>query len=275
MGLFDCDTQSCILPKVHLAALTKLKRLDLVGWMPQSEFTLPPECKLYATLLCDRERPWEQQWRLMQRHLTMLYLEEAGGDPRGLAQDEWPRGLESLTRLQYFGWRVEKVFMQDLAGLKGIPNVNLTFTRMAYLTMTGGTWQSLEILGEDGLCIRCRGAAADAFVRGTTRFLFVSTGDTKISGATCAKFREASRLQSKDCFQSRYKKSTEVPYTVRLSNCEEMMRLQPSSDGEMVPAGGLCDGYAGTPEDSPLWGQLTCKSLVSWENMIPVCEPFV
>ncbi len=51
------------------------------------------------------------------------------------------------------------------------------------------------------------------------------------------------------------------------------MRLEPSSDGKLTPSGGLHDGYAGTPENSPLWEQLSRKHLMSGEQIWPTWEP--
>ena len=50
------------------------------------------------------------------------------------------------------------------------------------------------------------------------------------------------------------------------------MRLEPSDDGKIIPSGGLHDGYAGTPEDSPLWEHLR-YALVEEEEFWPEWEP--
>ena len=269
------DKATCGLPKVQLAALPRLKCIELVGWMPQQEFTLPSECKLSVSVVCDRACFWKEQWKVMQRHLTVLFLDERARDvPRGVAL-KWPGGLKCLARLQYFRYHSYMGSMgQDLAVLKGIPHVYLWFANMASLTLTEGTWQSLEVRGEEGLCITFTDAAA--FVRGTERFLFVSRDlDTEVSQPMCAAVREACKNQLKDCYQCRFIDSRiveEANYIVRLSNCKETMQLKPSADGEMVPSGGLRDGYAGTPEVSPLWDGrdgIAHKSLVRQEDFWP------
>ena len=60
---------------------------------------------------------------------------------------------------------------------------------------------------------------------------------------------------------------------IRLSNCEEVMCLEPSPDGKITPSGGLRDGYAGTPKNSPLWERLGDKSLVTLRDFWPSWEP--
>lgn len=252
------------LPEVQLSALTKLKRVELVGWLPEVEFNLPPDCKLNVTVVCGKMCPWEEQSEIMQRHLTVLWLDDLG-------LQEWPAGLEHLSRLQFLSLRCKGFLEQDLAVLKAIPLFDLYFDGMASLTLTDGIWRSLEVHGRRGLCIAF--TDADAFVRGTERFLFVSTGDVEISQPMCASIRGACSRQSKGCYQCRYRyKYQERPHVVRLSNSEEMMRLEPSGDGKIIPSGGLHDGNAGTPEDSPLWEHLP-YAFVKEEGFWPKWEP--
>ena len=261
----DFGLESSQLPEVQLSALPRLKRVELVGWFPEMEFYLPPDCELCVTVACGKMCSWEEQWKIMQKHLTVLSLSDMG-------LQEWPAGVERLSRLQYFSLQCMDFLEQDLAVLKAIPHVRLHPYGMASLTLTDGSWQSLKVHGSNGLCITF--TDVDAFVRGTERFLFVSTGDVGISQPMCASIRQACSRQFKGFFQCRYRYNyPDYPHTVRLSNSEDMMRLEPSYSGRTVPSGGLHDGYAGTPADSPLWERLTVKHLVNQEDFWPKWDP--
>lgn len=250
----EFDDGSWKLPEVQLSALPKLKRIELRGYFPDTDFHLPPDCELRLSVVCGKECDWEEGWRAMQGHLTVLTL----GD---LGLQEWPAGLEQVSRLQYFRLECENFLGQDLAVLKAIPHVSLFIDGTAGLVLTDGAWQSLEVYSTGSLTIDF--ANADAFVRGTERFLF--SANMQMSQALCALIRGACSRQSKSCYQSMGRS------IVRLSNCEDVMRLEPSRDG--TPSGGLHDGYAGTPENSRLWEQLSSKHLVSEEQYWPTWEP--
>ena len=251
------DYGSWKLPEIQLSALPKLKSMELKGYFPDIEFHLPPDCKLRLSVVCGMGCLWEEGWRVMQRHLTVLTL----GD---LRLQEWPAGLEQLSRLQYFRLECGKLLGLDLAVLKAIPHVSLFIDGMAGLFLTEGAWQSLEVHSTQYLAIRFV-AGGDTFVRGTERFLL--TSETGMSQSLCALIRGACSRQAKSCYQITRRSA------VRLSNCEDVMRVEPSRDGELTPSGGLHDGYAGTPDDSPLWEQLSSKHLVSEEQFWPTWEP--
>jgi hypothetical protein len=93
--LEDIAPESSKLPEVQLSALPNLKRIELMGWFPDTQFNLPPDCELCVTVACGEVCPWEEQWKIMQRHLTVLtfILDD-------VALSEWPAGLERLSRLQ-------------------------------------------------------------------------------------------------------------------------------------------------------------------------------
>ena len=264
------ESQTEVLPDVQLAALPGLKRIQLVAWIPQAAFALPPDCELCVYLVCSQTCPWDEHWQLMQRHLTVFVLYYN----RDMVPLEWPRGLQCLSRLQYFRCECDGSLEEDLAVLKAIPHVRLSFTGMASFILTAGNWESLEVHGEDGLCITFIDAAA--FVRGTKRFLFVSTGNPEVSHPMFASIREACSRRFEQCYQCKFKQywDKKQPYIVRQSNCEEVMRLEPSRDGKLVPSGGLCDGYAGTPEDSPLWQFLPNYHIVTEYDFWPEWEPY-
>ena len=253
------------LPDVDLSAMPKLRRIELEGWLPAATFNLPAGCELFAAAVCNINCPWDEHWRAMQRTLTVLNLWDIG-------LKEWPAGVERLSQLQYLQLLYDcEILEQDLAVLSAIPHVNLLIGGMASFTLTGGAWQSLQVHGGGNL--RITFTDANAFVRGTERFLFCSTGPVEMSQPMCASIREACSRQLKSCYQCTFKEPHYGRQVVRLSNCADAMRLEPSSDGNAVPSGGLHDGYAGTPEDSPLWEGLSAKSLVTQDDVWPKWEP--
>ena len=258
--------KSLKLPEIQLSHLPNLKRVEFTGWFPGSECSLPPDCELCVALMYGKMCAWTEQWEAMQSHLTVLSL----GD---MSPQQWPEGIEDFPPLQYFRLNCTGFQPgQDLAVLKAIPHVRLYIEDMASLTLTDGAWQNLEVHGGRGLCISF--SNADAFVRDTDRFLFVSRGNVELSQPMRASIKAACRRQSKACYECRFKmRYKDPPQVVRLSNCEDAMRLEPSDDGKTVPSGGLHDGYAGTPEDSLLWRRLDSKSIVSSQDMWPVWNP--
>ena len=251
------------LPEVQLSHLPNLKRVEFTGWFPGSECALPPDCELCVALMYGKMCAWREQWKAMQSNLTVLSLGDMG-------PQEWPAWLERFTRLQYFRLNCTDFQGQDLAILKAIPHVRLYIEGTASLTLTEGAWQNLEVQGESGLCITFRDP--DAFVRGTDRLLFVSKGDVEFSQPMCASLQAACSRQSTVCYHCSFR-TRYTSHVVRLSNCEDAMRLEPSDDGKTVPSGGLHDGYVGTPEDSPLWKRLNSKYVVSSQDVWPVWNP--
>ena len=262
---FDSIYDLYKLPEVHLSAVTNLRRIELTNCFPDATFHLPPECELCVSLMYNKEYPWEDIWTGMQGHLTVLSLSYVGV-PR------WPAGVELLSRLEYFRMECGSFLGQDLAVLKAIPHVYLEIGNMAEFSLTDGAWQSLEVHGMNGLRLDIKDA--DAFVRGTKRFLFISSGNLELSQPLFTSVRAACSRQLKSCYQCKHSYPwNDKAHSIRLSNCEEVMRLEPSSDGKLTPSGGLCNGYAGTPETSTLWERLFRKSLVSKEQFWPTWEP--
>ena len=255
------------LPKVQLSTLPNLKRFELINWFSFVGFSLPPECELRVTL---SSHVWifKEQMDSMQRHLKVLHFTDMY-PPR---LHSWQERFGRLSRLQYLMLESESSPKLDLAELSAIPHVQWYINGMASLTLSVGAWQTLQVWARCGLCINF--TDVDAFVRHTKRFLFVSSGSVATSQPMCASIREACSRQVKSCYQCGYIwQSYNRTYTVRVSNCERMMRLEPSPDGKITPSGGLHDGYAGTHEDSPLWDQLNRKSLVDQEQLWPKWEP--
>ena len=253
------------LPEIQLNTLPNLKRFELVEMFPGAGFSLPPNCELCVTLTSESFE-FEEQWKAVQRHLKVLTLADMGD-----LDLTWQAGFERLSWLQYFKFESGEPLTLDLAELMAIPYVELHLDSPSNLTLTDGAWQTLEVHGREGLCINFRNA--EAFVRGTQRFLFVSIGSAATSQPMCASIREACSRQSKSCYQCGYMWQSRQLYAVRMSNCKEVMRLEPSHDGRIAPSGGLHDGYAGTPEDSPLWECLSHKHLACQADFWPEWDP--
>ena len=227
------------LPEVQLGSLPNLKRVELMGWLPGTEFILPLHCKLYAKAECENSWQWEEQWQAMQSYLTVLTLYE-------YKLQRWPAGLERLSQLMYLELQCTGFPGQDLAVLKAIPHVDLFLDGTASLFLSSGAWRSLQVHSNCGLCINF--TDADAFVRGTERFLFISRGNAGTLLPTCATIKAACSRQLKACYQCDFgARCKDQPRTLRLSNCEDSMRLEPSDDGKIIPSGGLHNGLCRHP----------------------------
>ena len=264
----DGDVPYSDLPEVHLSSLPNLKRVELIGWLPSAGFSLPSNCELSVNVAAQTLSPWAEQWEAMQRHLTVLCLVEMSNS----VPQRWLEGFERLSRLQYLHFEYLGSLAMDLATLTAIPHVELHIYGTASLTLAEGAWQSLMVHSTEGLHIHF--SDANAFVRCTKRFLLLSSDEVEISQPMFTFIREACSRQVKSCYQCSYIGQVgRRSHKVRLSNCEEVMRLDPLHDGRITPSGGLHDGYAGTPEDSPLWDCLNRKSLVSLEDFWPTWEP--
>ena len=256
LGQLDLVEGSWKLFEVQLGALPNLKHVELTGCFPGTEFHLPPECKLCVTVACHKDCPWKEEWRAMQRHLTVLVLNDLG-------VQEWPAGLEQLSRLQYLRLKCSTLLGQDIAVLKAIPHVAVFIEGFADLTLSDGAWQSHEVHGTRTL--RIKFSDVDAFVRGTEHFLFVSDG--QICQSMCAVIRAACSRQSKSCYQTRCRA------TIRLSNWEVVICSKHSVLGQITPSGGLHDVSAGTPETSAPWECARNNSLVSEGQFWPTWNP--
>ena len=272
------------LSELQLSSLPKLKRVELMGWFPETHNSLPPDCELLVSVAFDDTFPQREQWEAMQRHLTIASLATATAELEYMADiwlREWPVGFERLTRLQFLRFQCSESLEQDLAVLKAIPHVDLTVDGMASLNLTSGTWQSLKVHGRHGLCITF--SDADAFVRGTGQFLFDSSGNREISQPMCASIGEACSRQSKSYYlceaNQQYASVLDHPYTVRVSNCKDMMRSRPLLPHEELQAvwatfmgTPLDDGHASSSDSTTLWESLPHK-LVSQEDFWPAWEP--
>ncbi len=180
---------SATLPALCLAGMATLKSMELVGWCPAREFTLPPGCVLRLAAALEERKSWEY---IQAKPLTisMLCL-------KCMRLQAWPVGIQEPSDLQFLSLHCKRMTDQDLAGLRHIPHVCLTFKKYSILLLTEGSWQSLEIHGEAGFSIEF--SDAEEFVKGTERFLFNSTSQE--AGAMYGDLREACMWQGVACHE--------------------------------------------------------------------------
>ena len=214
---------------------------------------------------------WEEEWIGEQRNLAALWLV----DWREGNQPGWPAGLELLSRLQYLQYKCDGSMDQDLALLKAIPHVDLRIGGTASLSLTDGVWQSLNVHAKD---LRIAFTDVDAFVRGTEKSIFHSTGAVHISQPICEAVRGSCSRQLKACYQCTYRRRSRGVPDIRLCNCEDVMRMEPlrllPSHAHLTPSSGPRDGYASTPKDSPLWDTLPSGKFGGYKEFWPAWEPF-
>ncbi len=183
------------LPEVQLSALPNLKRVELTNCFPNTDFHLPPDCELCVSVKYDKECPWEEVWTGMQGHLAVLTLID-------FWLPKWPVGLEQFSQLQYFQMECTTFLGQDLAVLKAIPHISLAVDGMADFSLTDGAWQSFGVHGMGGLKLDI--TDVDAFVRGTQRFLFISSDNLELSQQLLTLIRAACSRQFESCYQCKH-----------------------------------------------------------------------
>ena len=151
------------LPDLFLHNVATLQSVDLIGWYPKKNLTLPPGCLLRMVLLLDTAR-WDR-WQRKAWPTSMLYL--SCMDSRPL-----PTCLQPMSSLQYLALHCRDMQNQDLAALQHIPHVYLGLESFStfQLTIRSGSWQSFQLHGAAGFSIEF--SDADSFVRDTRRFHF-------------------------------------------------------------------------------------------------------
>ena len=150
------------LPDMNLHTNSCLKSVQVLEWYPMGEFTLPPGCMLRFMIALKTNTQW-LRWRRKGCPTSMLDLE--CNELRA-----WPAGISTMSELHYLQLRCIRLQGQDLATLQHIPHVSLEFSDFTALVLTSGSWHSLRIMGEKGFNVNF--SNADAYVRGTKRFLF-------------------------------------------------------------------------------------------------------
>ena len=157
------------LPNLLLQDVASLKSLELTGFYPTEEFTLPAGCVLRLSVIVEECHQWRQVQSL-GCHISMLYLVD-------FELQAWPAGLEEMSALQNLELYCTSMQEQDLAALQHIPHVFLQFLEYSTLLLTdvtsSGSLQSLKVSGKVGFNVRF--SDIDAFVKGT-QFIFKSAG---------------------------------------------------------------------------------------------------
>ena len=171
-GYVASDFPASSLPDLILHDVASLKSVDLVGWYPKEEFTLPQGCLLRLQFSVETGDDWEAcaGWKLWQSNgctKSMLHLEFQH------TLQAWPTGVEGLSGLRFLELHFPELKDQDLAALQHIPHVCLEATHYSTFLLTSGSWQSLQIRGEAGFDVDF--FSAEAFVKDTERFLFDCT----------------------------------------------------------------------------------------------------
>ena len=155
---------------VFLHAVTALKSVEVYNWCPVREFTLPAGCLLRLAMVL-AERSWWDQWQRKGCPVSMLQLD-------CMELRAWPAGIQQMSGLRCLKLSCERMRDQDLAALQHIPHVSLVVEEFSTFLLIRGSWQNLQISGAAGFKVDF--SHADAFVRGTKRFLFVcSSQETK------------------------------------------------------------------------------------------------
>ena len=150
------------LPDLLLHKVASLKSVELAGWHPTQSFALPSGCRLLLAASFWSPDEWEEL-QAKDCPLSMLYLA-----CREL--QAWPRGVSSMSELQYLELYCYNMKNQDLAALQHIPHLCLGFEEHSTFHLTSGSWRSFQITGDGSLSITF--SSVDAFVRGTERFHF-------------------------------------------------------------------------------------------------------
>ena len=209
----DQGYPSLELPELPLHDMTTLKRLDLVGWAPWDNFSLPPGCMLRFLAVWKTEDQW-QRWQNMGHPTAMLYLV-----CREL--QAWPTGIQDMSGLQFLKLHCRGLQNQDLAALQHIPIVSLRFSELTPLLLTSGSWQSLQIWGSAGFSVSF--SDVDKFVRDTARFLFCCRsqavgGMFGVLSAACAR-------QGVACHECRHTKRVARPSRYISVTCLNNVKL--------------------------------------------------
>ena len=184
------DDPSGDLPDIFLHEVSSLKSVEVIGWYPQGDFTLPSGCLLRFMAVLETHTQW-LQWQRKGCPISMLSLY-----CYHMQLQAWPTGISDMSDLRYLELYCIPTMLhdQDLAALQHIPHVCLVLTAFSTLRLTSGSWQSLQIRGIAGF--RVNFSNIDAFVRGTKRFLFdclsQEAGEMyRVLRAACARQRVA------------------------------------------------------------------------------------
>lgn len=229
------------LPSMYLQSMPRLKHVRFVDCLLVYALSLPSDCSLYLDVDRSDYVECREPWEMFCSYTTVLRLR---------AYDtKWPLGFQGLSKLNFFEYRTERLHYQDLADLQHICHVKLVSLdrdwargcRKAKLQITGGSWQSLEILFLDGLSLSIRDV--DSFINCTRSFTFSSKD---IDGAATGLFQdiqEACRRHGKSCHLSAHTGavcSKQVMY-VTLSTSKDVAEHCPFIRGDDHKLGSAID----------------------------------
>ena len=153
------------LPSMHLQSLPCLKHIRLEDCLVVDELSLPADCSLFLDLLCCEDVGWLEHLSKFEAHATVLRLSMS-------SFEEWLPVILRFSKLQGLEVSLKGNSGLDLADLRHIPHVKLVVYDSDELSLTAGSWESLEVmhLGELELAI----SDVDSFVRDTKSFTVMS-----------------------------------------------------------------------------------------------------
>ena len=208
---------------ISLHSVTTLKSMEVYNWYPTYRFTLPVGCLLRLAMVLQIGSQWVD-WQRMGLPLSMLHLV-------CMKLRAWPAGIGEMSGLQYLYLACKRMQSQDLAVLQHIPHVSLSVARLNTFLLTSGSWESLQLLGYPGFSINF--ANADAFVRGTKRFLFLCSSQE--AEGMYALLRAACMRQWVACYECAHSYSNhQIARFSNLKLCREHGTAIPSFSHERL-----------------------------------------
>ena len=259
-------------PDISLSHLHKLQHFQLEEeTLLRDKLALPLGCQLFLRLRGYHTGfSWGDCWGSVRHHATVMCLE--------LSEFErWPAWLSNchlkllVLEISDTGSLRERL---DLALLKHIPHVRLLSNGTLNLTHTEGSWQSLEVIGQQGVSVGFSDMAA--FVMRTKLFSFCyscespTTATTGHSVAMMDKMQVICAACGVECYRTSHRDSGQpIPTWVeRISN----RKLGSPFDMESVlPEAGSGDAIWQLAETQLLapyedfWPQDPCKALDGME----------
>ena len=164
-----CDLASGKHPDICLSHMPNLRHFELEEQaLPRDKLALPSGCQLF-TKLCGYQTDLfgEDCLENVPHHATVMCLNI-------IALHAWPAALGSsglqLLVLEFIANNMMNIPLLDLAVLRYIPHVRLYSRSFLDLSLTEGSWQSLDIHSDQGLYVEF--LDMDAFVTSTKLFSF-------------------------------------------------------------------------------------------------------
>ena len=254
---FVLEDNSQTLPCMHLHTMPRLKHVTLEDCILVQALSLPANCSLFLEVNRDDDPPWHKHCRDFHGYTSVMQFKLTLDDA------DWPSEIQGFSALKFFECRIGDLFDQDLADLRHIPHVRVVspddLRRCdAELQLTGGSWQSLEVLIFGKLDLNINDV--DSFVRDTRSFTF-SSEKTREADVVFQKVLSACGRHGKACHMTDHKAtwgSVKVTY-VTLSTSKEVAEKIPIIDDD--------DHERGCA--TGLWGE---RTLCHWQDFWP-CDP--